>query len=155
MRGKPFEPGQIANPAGRPLGARNRLNKALIEDLYAEWKEGGRAALKIMRIEEPAQFVKCALATLPRELLIESIETELADDELEAALETLVTRQRALEQQAMPLLELKAETNGKEETVASKVAAAAVERKRHSRRATARDDRPAPGREVTKARSPE
>ena len=45
MRGKPFEPGQIANPAGRSLGARNRLNKALIEDLYAEWKE-------------PAQFVK-------------------------------------------------------------------------------------------------
>ena len=70
MRGKLFQPGQVANPAGRPVGARTRLNKALIEDLYAEWKEGGRAALKIMRIEEPAQFVKCALATLPRELLI-------------------------------------------------------------------------------------
>ena len=71
MRGKPFEPGQIANPAGRPLGARNRLNKALIEDLYAEWKE-------------PAQFVKCALATLPRELLIEGVASELSDEEIDA-----------------------------------------------------------------------
>jgi hypothetical protein len=84
MRGKPFEPGQIANPAGRPLGARNRLNKALIEDLYAEWKEGGRGALKIMRIEEPAAFVKAALATLPREWLIEGVASELSDDELDA-----------------------------------------------------------------------
>jgi hypothetical protein len=84
MRGKPFEPGQIANPAGRPLGARNRLNKALIEDLYAEWKEGGRDALRIMRIEEPAQFVKSALATLPRELLIEGVASELSDDEIDA-----------------------------------------------------------------------
>jgi hypothetical protein len=84
MRGKTFQPGQVANPAGRPLGARNRLNKALIEDLFAEWKEGGRAALKIMRIEEPAQFVKCALATLPRELPIEGVASELSDEEIDA-----------------------------------------------------------------------
>ena len=60
MRGKPFEPGQIANPAGRPLGARNRLNKPLIEDLYAEWKEGGRAALKIMRVTAAETRPYCA-----------------------------------------------------------------------------------------------
>jgi hypothetical protein len=101
MRRKPFERGQIANPAGRPLGARTRLNKALIEDLYAEWKEGGRAALKIMRIEEPAQFVKCALATLPREWLIESVATELSDDELDAQI-TFIREQLAKAQE--PLL---------------------------------------------------
>src|SRR6516225_11809548 len=88
MRGKPFEPGQIANPAGRSLGARNRLNKALIEDLYAEW-------------EEPAQFVKCALATLPRELLIEGVASELSDDELDAQ---IVYIREQLEKQDTPLM---------------------------------------------------
>ena len=101
MRGKLFQPGQVANPAGRPVGARTRLNKALIEDLYAEWKEGGRAALKTMRIEEPAQFVKCALATLPRELLIEGVASELSDDELDAQ---IVYIREQLEKQDTPLM---------------------------------------------------
>src|SRR6516225_2943648 len=102
MRGKPFEPGQIANPAGRPLGARNRLNKALIEDLYAEWKEGGRDALKIMRIERPAEFVKCALATLPRELLIEGVASELSDEEIDAQIIWL--REQLAKPQNAPLM---------------------------------------------------
>src|SRR6516162_5170914 len=112
MRGKPFEPGQIANPAGRPLGARNRLNKALIEDLYAEWKEGGRDALKIMRIERPAEFVKCALATLPRELLIEGVASELSDDELEI----MIIRERERLAQEQPLL-IEAKVNDDRATV--------------------------------------
>jgi hypothetical protein len=106
MRGKPFEPGQIGNPAGRPLGARTRLNKALIEDLYAEWKEGGRDALKIMRIEEPGQFVRCALATLPREWLIESVTSELSDDELDAQINFI--REQLAKTQEPKLIEVKA-----------------------------------------------
>jgi hypothetical protein len=105
MRGKPFEPGQIANPAGRPLGARTRLNKALIEDLYAEWKAGGRDALRIMRIEEPAQFVKCALATLPREWLVESVAGELSDDELDAQI--IYIREQLAKSQEPLLIEAK------------------------------------------------
>jgi hypothetical protein len=107
MRGKTFHPGQVANPAGRPVGARTRLNKALIEDLYAEWKEGGRDALRIMRIEEPAQFVKCALATLPRELLMEGVASELSDDELEM----MIIRERERLAQEQPLL-IEAKING-------------------------------------------
>jgi len=60
-----FKPGDPR--AGRTPGSRSRLNNKLIQDLYDEWVEGGKDALRIMRIEEPAQFVKCALATLPRE----------------------------------------------------------------------------------------
>ena len=56
-----------AGRPGRRPGTRNMLTKKLIEDLYSEWIEGGRDALRIMRVEEPAQFVKAALATLPRE----------------------------------------------------------------------------------------
>jgi hypothetical protein len=111
MRGKPFQPGQVANPAGRPLGSRTRLNKALIEDLYAEWKEGGRDALRIMRIEEPAQFVKCALATLPREWLIQSVTSELDDDELDNMIVRL--REQLAKPQSEPLL-IEAKVNGRE-----------------------------------------
>ena len=35
-------------------------------------------------VEEPAQFVKCALATLPRELPIEGVASELSDEEIDA-----------------------------------------------------------------------
>ena len=111
MRGKPFQPGQVANPAGRPLGSRTRLNKALIEDLYAEWKEGGRDALRIMRIEEPAQFVKCALATLPREWLIESVTADLPDDELDNMIVRL--REQIAKPTETPLL-IEAKVNGRE-----------------------------------------
>src|SRR5262252_125775 len=111
MRGKPFQPGQVANPAGRPLGSRTRLNKALIEDLYAEWKEGGRDALRIMRIEEPAQFVKCALATLPREWLIESVTSELSDDEIDAQINFI--REQLAKPQSEPLL-IEAKVNGRD-----------------------------------------
>lgn len=116
MRGKPFQPGQIANPGGRPLGARTRLNKALIEDLYAEWREGGRDALRIMRIEEPAQFVKCALATLPREWLIESVASELSDDEIDAQI-TYIREQIA--QSKEPPLMIEAKVNGDDRATAA------------------------------------
>ena len=114
MRGKPFQPGQVANPAGRPWGSRTRLNKALIEDLYAEWKEGGRDALRIMRIEEPAQFVKCALATLPRELVFENVASDLA--ELDAMLVRL--REQLAKPQEQPLL-IEAKINDDRATVSA------------------------------------
>ena len=114
MRGKPFQPGQVANPAGRPLGSRTRLNKALIEDLYAEWKEGGRDALRIMRIEEPAQFVKCALATLPRELVFENVASDLDDAELDAMIVRL--REQLAKPQERPLL-IEAKINDDRATV--------------------------------------
>jgi hypothetical protein len=53
---------------------------------------GGRDVLCIMRIEEPAQFVKCALATLPKELVFEGMASELDDDEIERMIIELRTK---------------------------------------------------------------
>ena len=34
-----WKPGQSGNPAGRPVGARNRLAETFLEDLYRDWQE--------------------------------------------------------------------------------------------------------------------
>jgi hypothetical protein len=67
---------------GRPLGSRNRLCKAMLEDLAADWREGGAAAVKMMRIERPAEYVRVMCSILPKELLFENTATELDDDQL-------------------------------------------------------------------------
>jgi hypothetical protein len=92
--------------AGRKPGSRSRLSNKLIQDLYDEWIEGGKDALRIMRIEEPGQFVRCALATLPREWLIESVASELGDDELDEQINFI--REQLARLQEPKLIEAKA-----------------------------------------------
>jgi Family of unknown function (DUF5681) len=36
-----FKPGQSGNPAGRPLGSRNKLSEAFLADFYQVWQERG------------------------------------------------------------------------------------------------------------------
>jgi hypothetical protein len=62
-----------------------------------------------MAIEEPAQFVKCALATLPREFLLESVASELSDDELDAQIQFI---REQLEKPRQEPLMLEAKVNG-------------------------------------------
>jgi hypothetical protein len=67
QRGRPFKPGVSGNPAGRPKGARNRFCAAMLDDYADLWREGGRDALRELRDEDPAAFVKAALHWVPRE----------------------------------------------------------------------------------------
>jgi hypothetical protein len=72
------------NGSGRPLGSRTKLCKAMLEDLAADWREGGAAAVKMMRMENPSGYVKMMASILPKELLFESgAVTELDDNALE------------------------------------------------------------------------
>ena len=65
---------------GRKPGSRNKLCRAVLEDLMADWAEGGAAAIKIMRIEQPAAYVRVMCSILPKELIFEnSTITELDD----------------------------------------------------------------------------
>ena len=49
------------NPrGGRPAGARNRLIKAILDDLLEDWREHGAAAIKLMRVERPGDYVRAA-----------------------------------------------------------------------------------------------
>jgi hypothetical protein len=74
---------------------RTKLCKALLEDLAADWREGGAAAIKMMRMEKPAEYVRVMCSILPKELIFEnSTITELDDAELDHMIEML--RERAL-----------------------------------------------------------
>jgi hypothetical protein len=64
---------------GRPAGSRNKLNKEAFDDILAKWREGGRAAIKIMRIEDPSGFVKVVVSTLPKEFVFEGGLAELGE----------------------------------------------------------------------------
>ena len=83
------------NGSGRPAGSRTKLCKRLLEDLFADWQEGGVAAIKMMRIERPAEYVRVMCSILPKEMLFETGSvSELADDELDQMITML--RERAL-----------------------------------------------------------
>jgi hypothetical protein len=98
---------------GRPRGARNLFNRAMINDLQSEWLEGGRAAIKIMRLEEPSMFVRACLSTLPKELLLEtSTMKELHEDELDALIDML-RRQLLTASEEKPVMMIEA-TKAKE-----------------------------------------
>ena len=77
----PWQPGQSGNPAGRPKGSRNKLAEACINDLYADWQEGGAAAIKKMRDERPHEYVRAVVSILPKEVKIERID-DMTDDQL-------------------------------------------------------------------------
>jgi hypothetical protein len=97
-----FQKGNNASngKGGRPLGSRTRLCKALLEDLADDWREGGRAAVKMMRIERPAEYVRVMCSILPKELLFETgAVSELGDDELDHTITMLRERALAVRQQ--------------------------------------------------------
>ena len=68
---------------GRPAGVRTKLNTSFLEDLLAEWREHGRGALRIMRVEEPAAFARLVASTLPKEFTIENVMTDITDEQLD------------------------------------------------------------------------
>jgi hypothetical protein len=84
---------------------RVRLCKRLLNDLLADWEVGGADAIKMMRMERPAEYCRMMASILPKELLFESGSvSELADDELDQMITML--RERALAERQEQALEL-------------------------------------------------
>lgn len=82
--GKPFEPGNSANPAGRPKGARNKLGEQFLSDMYADWQINGTAVIASVRQEKPDVYLKVVASILPKELNIKVSELDdLSDADLD------------------------------------------------------------------------
>ena len=75
--------------AGRPAGARNKLSQHFLEDLLAEWREHGRAAITKMRIRNSADFVRVVAGTLPKEFTFEHTTSDLTIEERSELIEQL------------------------------------------------------------------
>ena len=92
-----FPPGHT----GRPKGTRNKLTREFIAALAKEFEEHGEGAIRIVRIEDPATFLKLIASLTPKEVDV-SVAAGLDDSELESMIEAL--RAKVLEQAAPPLM---------------------------------------------------
>ena len=83
--GKLFEPGNNANPTGRPKGSRNKLGEAFLSALHDDFQAHGVSAIEKARTDNPAAYVKIIASLLPQQIEIkESAFDGIADDELAA-----------------------------------------------------------------------
>jgi hypothetical protein len=110
-----FQPGTPGGP-GRPRGVKNKLSVEFLNALIEDFREGGAAAIKICRIENPVKYTAIIASLMPRDLAIETSKMgELTDDELGALIEHVrQTRAKLIEHK--PELELI--TNGKDRSAA-------------------------------------
>lgn len=78
---------------GRPKGARNKLGEAFLEDMFADWKENGAAAIKATRETKPEVYLKVVASILPRELNLRVGQFEdMTDDELARELASIASQ---------------------------------------------------------------
>jgi len=82
-----FEKGRQKS-GGRANGARNKLSVAFLEAFAADFEEHGPDTIRIMRAEDPVNYVKVAASLLPKELEITQTQLmEIPDEELDAFIE--------------------------------------------------------------------
>ena len=52
------------------IGSRNKLGEGSLADLYADWREGGIAAIARVRVEWPDVYLRVVASILPKQLEI-------------------------------------------------------------------------------------
>lgn len=89
-RGRPFQKGQIANPAGRPKGSRNKLAEDFVKALADDFSEHGVQAIATMREEKPTEYCKVVASLLPKHVEVKDVTLdELERDELATLLDAV------------------------------------------------------------------
>src|SRR5215216_7137804 len=78
-----FKPGQSGNAAGKPAGARNRLQADFLQALAEDFKEHGPGVVRIARVEKPLEYLKVVASLMPKELHVQdSVLQDMSDAEL-------------------------------------------------------------------------
>jgi hypothetical protein len=90
--GRPFEPGQSGNPAGRPKGSRNKLSEAFLKALAEDFEANGKEVVEKVRAERPQDYLKIIVAVMPTRTEIEKVvparrACDMTDDELVAIID--------------------------------------------------------------------
>ena len=81
---------RVADYAGGPGRTRETLGRAFLKAIAADFADGGRKAISIMREERPHDYVRLIAALVPKEFPNRDPSLEdLTDDELDLALNTI------------------------------------------------------------------
>jgi Family of unknown function (DUF5681) len=79
-----FPKGMSGNPSGRPLNARTKFSKELVEAFADHFSTNGAAAIQRCYEEKPDVYLSLAMRLVPQEFKIEAARAldEMSDDEL-------------------------------------------------------------------------
>ena len=69
-KGHRWKPGQSGNPAGRPVGARQRIAERLLEAIAEKWELHGDSVLDRLAADDPKAFAQIAYGLLPRDVFV-------------------------------------------------------------------------------------
>lgn len=99
-----WAPGQSGNPAGRPRSARSKITESFFKDFYERWEQHGKKALLEAAEKNPVEFVRIAVALLPKEVHITELPLEdVTEDELIGFVESLrASKARCIGAEASP-----------------------------------------------------
>ena len=76
-----FKKGQSGNPAGRPVGSRNKLADLFITDVYETWVAAGRDAIERVLKDQPSQYLKIVASLMPKEFHVKDPVFDAMNDE--------------------------------------------------------------------------
>lgn len=64
----PFVKGQSGNPAGKPLGAKNKISEKFITALTADFEQHGETVIERVRTEKPENYLKIVADLVPKDV---------------------------------------------------------------------------------------
>src|SRR5262245_46690417 len=67
-----FRKGESGNPAGRPLGSKNKLSELFWKDFHDDWATHGKQALIECAVKHPKDFVKVGASLQPKGVELEA-----------------------------------------------------------------------------------
>jgi len=97
--GRPWQRGESGNPAGRPIGTRNRFSEAFVGDIAAAWEKHGTGVVERVLRNEPTRFLEVCSRLIPRDVsvtLSTRLPGSLEPDDWSALLELLGAVRTAL-----------------------------------------------------------